>query len=185
MVRNIYLSASIAALSFAFASASTERIEAIKSSLAHIEQAKADSMHELQTTAAIANQAVKHFEDKLGDSYQSDKAHVISLLETILQSPEFATTLNGAVSQFTDSVINKNMNFNDIFIDSTQFPLEAKIDSVLQQASPALNDQTSQIFNVFYVTLAIIKSSELFCQALDQHKNELLAELATLEAAAN
>jgi hypothetical protein len=182
MLKNLYLSATITTLSFFSANASIDRINAIKDNVEHIEQAQTDSMLELKATTTMANKAVQHFQNKLGDGYEPCKSHVMSVLDTIFQSDEFAMTLDAVTNLYLECVINQHMNFYDIIIDSTNYPLEEKIKTILEQTSPVLSDDSAQIFDVFYVTVAIVKSAELFCEKLDIKKNELLAELAALEA---
>jgi hypothetical protein len=183
MLKAFCLSTTLAALSFAPAITSTDKITAIQNDIARIEQAKTDSTLEMKASLDIANRSGKHFKDTFGDSYESAKTHVLSLLNDIFQSDEFITTLHDITDRYVDCIINENMNFNDIVIDSSGYPLEGKINSVLTKASPALNEQTEQMFNVFYVTIAIMKSSKLFCGKLRLKKKKLLSELAALEAA--
>ena len=182
MFKNLCLSATFAALSFASLAASTDKIAAIQSNIAHIEQAKTDSLFELKTSIEIANQALQHFQSKLGDNFESSRNHVLSLLNTLMESEEFAFTLNDVTDRYVDYVVNQNMNFNDIVIDASDYPLEGRIEAIFTAASPALDAQTYQMFDVFYVTIAIMRSAELFCAKLDLKKDALLAEIATLEA---
>jgi len=182
MLKNLYLSATITTLSFFSVTASVDRINEVKDSLTHLAQAKTDSLLELKATTTMANKAVQHFHNKLGDGYEPCKAQVVSLLDSIFQSNEFAVTLDKVTDLYVECVANQHMNFYDIIVDSTNYPLEEKIETILEQASPALNDDSAQIFNVFYVTVAIAKSAELFCKKLETKETELLAELTALEA---
>lgn len=182
MLKSIYVSSTIAALSFFSANASNDRINAIKDSIGQIQQAQTDSLLELKATTTMANKAVQHFHTKLGDGYEPCKAHVVSVLDSIFQSNEFTTTLDAVTNLYVDCVVNQSMKFYDITVDSTNYPLEEKIKAILEQTSPALSDDSAQLFDVFYVTVAIVKSAELFCEKLEIKKNELLAELAALEA---
>lgn len=182
MFKNLYLSATIIALSFSLANASIDRITAIKSDLEYIAQAINDSMLELKKTAELANQTVKHFENKLKEAYPATKAQILSLLNAIFESDEFIATLDEVTDLYVDFIINHHIKFEDIFIDSTNYPLEEKIKMVLEQ-DPTLNNDALLMFDVFYVTTAVIKSTELFCEKLHIKKSELLNELAALETA--
>src|SRR5438445_7103404 len=145
MFKILSLSATIAAFSFFSATASVDKIDTIKDSLALIAQAKTDSMLELKTTITVAHKATQHFHNKLGTAYEAYKIQVVSLLDSIFQSDEFAITLDKVTDLYVECVVNQHMNFYDIIVDSTNYPLEEKIKAILEQACPALNDDAAQI----------------------------------------
>jgi len=181
MLKKFYLSATITTFYFFSATASIDRITTIKNDLARITQAETDSILELKNTTTIANHAIQHFQNKLGEAYPTTKTYIASLLNIIIQSDEFITTLNEVTDLYISLILNQHMNFNDIIIDSTNYPLEDKINAILAQTNPALDEQSIQMFDMFYVVIAVIKSAELFCKKLEIKENELLTELAALE----
>ena len=183
MLKKSCLLTTFAILFFASATASTDRITAIQSSLESIKQAKKDSLLEAKQYILFKKRAEDHFQEVLAENYESSKTQVLALLNTFIQSNEFISTVNDITDIYTTSIVNKNMLFNDIIINPSNYAIEQKINCILEQASPALTEQSTQLFNIFYTTTSTLYSSKIFIAKLTIKENELIAELVALEAA--
>lgn len=182
MFNKLFLPLTLTAISFT-ALATMNEMDTINQKLTNIARAKNDCILELQTALTIAKKAEVHFQSVLGDNYESCKAQIGALLKAITDSEEFTVTVQDVTDAYITYIIDQNIRFNNITIDPDVYTLKGKVDAVLAQASPILDEHGSKLFNTIYVAVAIAHGSKILINKLNLKKEELLAALAALEAA--
>ncbi len=183
MFKKLYLSAAFTTLSFALSTQTTDRVATIQNSIAHIAQETKAVMKELKIALVLADRAETHFKETLKDSYFPVREKCIALLNTIAASPEFISTIEQVTDAQAAFIVETNMQYEQFEVDPSAFPLQQKVDVELALAS--FDKPTEQAFNVFYVVLAVMTGSKTLIQKLELRKNELEAELSTLQAQTN
>jgi hypothetical protein len=144
----------------------------------HIAQAKKDIMAELKQVTTLLERSEDHFGELFADHYETTKQTCLYLLNDLLESPEYATSFEQATQEQFDLITDQMVNYNDIMLDPSQYPLEQKLKAVLKEAS--LDEQTKQLFNVFYITVSTILNAKCLCGKLEAKEKELRA--AQIEA---
>ena len=180
MLKKLYLFAALTTLSFALSAAKPDRITAIQNSLTHMGREATEIVLEMKTALMLADRAEEHFKNELKQNYASAKEKCISLLTAISTSPEFATTIEQVTDAQATFIVEKNMQYKQFSAYPSDFSLEQKVDS--ERAIAALDQPTEQLFNIFYVTWAVITGSKMLIKKLELKKAELEAELRTLQA---
>lgn len=160
MLKNTYLSATVALLSFA----------AIMPSNSHIADAKADIMLEMKTAWLLHEKAEKHFLSLLQDQYEATKLQCLQALSIIASSPEFVSTLEQVTDTQVKLITQDMIKYNDIVVEPAAFPLEQKVKDVLKLA--AFDETAAQLFNVFYVVFAITQGSKMLLEKLELATNQ-------------
>ncbi len=157
---------------------STIRKIEIHNALDHIAQEIKAIYSELSLALSFLERGEQHFQEQLGDDYEPRKQRAMDVLKTILESPEFATTVQQVTDEQVMLIVDQLVNFNDIIIDPSAFPLEQKIENELKAA--AFDEQMQQIFNIFYVALVTKRGVEMLLEKLAIRSHELMAERGTL-----
>ena len=183
MFKKTVLLAAFSIVSFAPLAASTDEIATLKNNLASIAKAKTDCLVEFKYAVTLAQKTDEHFKKTLAENYESCRKQALSLLNTVINSNEFTITLNAVTDLYITEIVNENIHFNDIITDPSAYPLEETIDVILKKASPKLDKDAEQLFNIYYVTTAITRSSQMIMKKLNDKELELLEALAALEAA--
>ncbi len=178
MLKNLCLSVAFMVLPFSTLIPS-DRTIVIQSSLEHISQQISAIMLEVKVGLILKNRTEKHFQELLQDTYESTKNRCWVVLATILLSDEFSSTIEQVTTEQARLIVDENISFDDIIIDPSAFPLEQKIKTELSNAS--FDEQTEQLFNIFYVAYAITRGSRLLIEKLEVKKSELAAELENIQ----
>ncbi len=181
MFKNVYLSAAFALFSGSLSAQSIDRISEIKNSLHHIAQEKTVIVLNLQKTLIFGNKALSFMKDKLNDSYEQLMSQVGQVINTIGKTEEFNYSVNKITDLQAACITDENMSFNDIEINPADYPLDAVIDKEMSKAFPALDEDTNQLFNIYYVICATLDGSKMLLEKLDLKTQELAAELETLK----
>ena len=156
----------------------SDRASIIQSSLEHISQQINAIMLEAKLCFELQKHTAKHFKELLHDAYEPIREKCFALLVIIVASKEFSSTIEDVTTEQTHLIVDENIAFNDIIIDPSAFPLEQKIKTELTNAS--FDEQTEQLFNVLYVTVAITRGSRVLVEKLETKKSELTAELENI-----
>lgn len=143
--------------------------------LEHIISTRKDIMLEMQLALIVNQKARKHFQESLLNDYETIQELCMDTLNTIIISPEFATTIEQVTDEQIDLIINQMVQYNDIIIDPSAHPLEQKIKNELSLAH--FDEKTEQLFNVFYVVFATIYGGKMLLEKLAIKEKQLLAEL--------
>jgi hypothetical protein len=181
------------ALSFASITASNDRINAIKSTLAHIAQAKKDILAEKEEIKSI-NKKVKEQIHQKACGHMVDVLHYeehIKILTNILNSITARDDFQRVIDHSTDfqvrCIVDKQINYNDIIYSQEAYPIEQKtlihaINEVI--ANPSLTRYTNHqlIFDVYYLEATQTVGYKLLLEKLNLKAQDLKAELAALEA---
>lgn len=180
MFKKLCLSAAFITLSFTL-SGETDHITTIQKTLTHIAHEKNAIRFEMKTALLLQKKAETHFRELLQENYQSAKEQCLALLSTILASTEFTTTIEQVTNDQTTLITVNNACFNDLIVDPTAFPLEQKLKDELSLVS--FDDHHKQLFNVLYTVFTIIRGSKILLEKLAVKENELMSQLASLQAA--
>lgn len=148
--------------------------------LDHIEGAKRDIMLEMKLALSLKEKAEKHLQNLLLNNYESAKGACLQLLRDIALSPEFIATVEQVTNDQLDLIVNNLVNYNDIIIDPSFYPLEQKVKNELALAG--FDAQKEQMFNVFYVVYSMVRGSQTLLRKLKIKEKELTAELQELQA---
>jgi hypothetical protein len=146
--------------------------------LDHIAQETTAIYAELSLALSFMERGEQHFQEQLGDDYLPCKQRAMDVLRTILESPEFASTVQQVTDEQVELIADQLINFNDIIIDPSVFPLEQKIENELKAA--AFDEQMQQIFNIFYVAFVTKRGVEMLLEKLAVRSDALAIELETL-----
>lgn len=175
MFKKAYFSIAIALLSLtSFAHSTT---------LEHLDNAKNDIIFELNLALTLLKRSEEHFSAFFADQYPSVKQACLQLLSSIVSSPEFATTLAKVTDEQLILIVEHMIDYNDIIIDPSAYPLEQKVNDAL--ANAAFDEPTNQLFNVLYVAYAIARGSRILLEKLEIARKKLVTDLerASLPAA--
>lgn len=152
-----------------------EKAASIHRTLGHIQQQKNVLAMQIQQAMLFCKKAEDHIQNLLKDDYLPAREKCFALLSIILKSPEYIETIEQVTDIELTQIVEHNMNFDDIVIDPTKFPLQQKLQTELSLA--AFDAQTEQLFNVFYVFFAISQGSQALLQKLVSVEAQLSAEL--------
>jgi len=180
MLKKLGLSVILMTLSLNISAETTDRIAIIDNTVAHMAQQKTTIALETQFVVSLIQKVETYFAEQLKEEYGPTKEKCLAVLRVIITSAEFDTTLEQVTDIQTRFIVEQNIDYNDIIIDPSEFPLEQKIKNEL--ANAAFDEPTEQLFNAFYTVIAIIRGSKLLLAKLDAQENQLLAERATLQA---
>jgi hypothetical protein len=192
MFKNLCLSAIIPVLFFASISASLDRITVIKENLSRITEIEKEyDTNTKKPFVPIWNKYIQYLQNILGKNYTTIENQVLSLLNIVFESNEFIVTSNSVADANIDLLINKHMSIEEfVNFDRTEeyntnianYPIIDKLNTILDEAKPALNEQASQLFMILFQKNLVIKITALFYKKLIIKKNELLNELASSES---
>lgn len=179
MLRKLYLSIGFTTLSlFAHNPAETLRITDINNTLKHIDTSKKDIIFEMKLATLLQEKSEKNYKNILPD-YEDIKADCLKLLLNIALSTEFITTIEQVTNEQLNLIVDNLINYNDITIDPSFYPLEQKIKDVLVVAK--FDEQKEQIFNIFYLVYAILRGSQTLLRKLKIKERQLIVELEHLK----
>ena len=179
MFKKLVLIVALTAMPLIF-SAQSELTTNINTTLEHIKQEKAAIMLEMKLAFLLKDRAESFFKTLLQDSYNKIRKDAIQIINSIILSPEFRETTDQVTTHQTELIVNNMTKFNDIIIDPSAFSLENKVNDEI--AYNAFDEQSQQIFNIFYLVFASTTGSALLIKKLEAKESELLAELETLQA---
>lgn len=154
----------------------TQLINKNQNSINHIQQEIKAVMMERKLAIEFFNKIENHFHSILKDSYQEAKLSCLRLLNTILESNEFAVTIEQVTNEQRDYICDRLVKFNDLLIDPSAYPLAKKIDDELNSAR--FDATTEQLFNSFYVVAAILLGTKTLLEKLEARIKELNVHLA-------
>lgn len=182
MIKNVSLSM-LAFFSFSLAIATEQEwvmpaqlVNEKQDSIKHIKQEIKAVMLERKFALEFFKKIEGHFQNILKDSYQEAKLNCLRLLNTILESNEFAITFEQVTNEQRDYICDKLVKFNDLLINPSVYPLAKKIDDELLVSG--FDDTTAQLFNSFYVVAAIIIGTKMLLEKLEVRIQELNVQLA-------
>jgi hypothetical protein len=169
------------------------RIDAIQSNLSHIEQAIKDITSEKEMVASInksskqqiKNGSIGHMMDSWAHKLQKDK--IKSTLAPIISSNEFIKTINYLTDFQVACIVNQQIHYDDIIYTPASYPAEQKIltqktDQAFAETFPISNETTELLFNIYYLQATQDLGYKLLLEKLNIKKNDLLTQLAALEA---
>jgi hypothetical protein len=181
MFKKLCLSLTFAALS-ASSSQCSDRTVATNDLIGHIDQQKRAIVLEINKTMILGKKAIEHIKATLGDAYEQMASEVTTVVNSIITSEEFSTSLDKVTDYQVTCIVNNGMHFDDISYDPQDYSIDQKIDDELTNAFPSLDQQTEQLFNIFYVTVANYRGGKLLLEKLALKEAELQQELLALEA---
>lgn len=179
MVKKICLSLSIVFLSITSLMQSNERADRIAIVLGHIAAAKKDILFEIKLALELKNRAERHFRQLLQEAYEPTKQACLKVISTIAESPEFAITLAGVTDEQVALIVDELVNFNDIIVDPSAYPLEKRVDQELELVD--FEPCIEQFFNTLYVPYVVARGSRLLLERLELAREKLVAELIVLQ----
>ena len=103
------------------------------------------------------------------------------MLIRIIASPEYTTTLEQVIDTQVQLITQEMMHYNDIIIDPSAYPLGQRINDELSLAG--FDEDTQQLFNVFYVTVVVLCGSKVLTAKLAAKKQAFIAERDALQVA--
>lgn len=172
------LSAILTVSCIAFAQ-QNEKVVAIKKTLEHIQEQKKTIVTEMQQAITFGKKVESHFQGLFQDNYNSIKEKCLILLSTIVASSEYNTTIEQVTDIQLTGIVEEGMNLDDIAIDPSDFPLEQKIQSAL--LVEAFDEKTEQLFNAFYIIIAITHGSKTLIKKLSFVEMQLTEQLQKAE----
>jgi len=182
MLKKLGLSLAFATISIAASTESIDRISAIQTTRAHIAQEK-EVVKAMAAKIAIAGaKAKKTTKAMLQEDYTQLKPLVTDVINNIITSAEFNDTINQITDLQASCIAEQGMSFDEIEIDSAHYPLDHVIDNELNKVFPQLNEPTSQLFNVLYVTLLVDMGCNILLEKLELKEQELNEKINVLEA---
>lgn len=185
MFKKLSLSLTFAALSIASSVQCSDGKEATKtttSRIDHIKQQEGSVVLGIKKTMIVSEKAIPHMKAVLGDQYEPLASAVTIVVNTIITSEEFSDSLDKVTNYQVTCIIDKGMHFDDISYNPQDYSIDQKIDDELTKAFPSLDQQTEQLFNIFYVTVANYRGGKLLLEKLALKKAALQQELLALEA---
>ena len=104
----------------------------------------------------------------------------MDIVATVAQSPEFTVTLAAVTDEQVALIVDELVNFNDLIVDPSVYPLEKRVDEELDKA--AFNPQLEHFFNTLYVPYVIARGSRILLEKLDLAQEQLIVERDSLQA---
>ena len=130
----------------------------------HIATQKAIIRHYAKEAILLAHKNQLMFQNIMGNDYEGAKEHCFNILADLTASEEFITTIEQVATLQANAIVN-GTNFHDIVINSADYPLETKIKELVKKAG--INEQIEQLFNTFYVSVAISRGCYAILKKLD------------------
>lgn len=166
------------------------RINIVSKTIAHIEQAIQEIVTEQKIAASIAKKTKQQLKNEAAkhtiDNWTALKNAIKDTLAPIISSNEFTKTINHATDFQADSIINKQISYNNITYNSQSYPIEQK--ALIEQTNAAFardfstSDKTAELlFNIYYLQATQELGYKLLVEKLILKKNELLTELTALK----
>ena len=168
MLKNTCLSLTFALLSCASQETvmAAEFMSSTKAAMIEtINAAKTDIMLEKKTALMIKEQAEKHFQNVLGDTYKTKKQKCLQVLENIASSDEFSSTLEQVTDEQARLITQDMVAYNDIVVDPSAYSLEQKVATEISLAG--FSEEEESLFNVFYVVFAIVRGTTMLIEKLE------------------
>jgi hypothetical protein len=173
MFNKLYLSLALAALSIAPLNQCSNSKVATNDIISHIDQQKGAIVLEIKKTMIVSEKAIEHMKATLGNEYEQLALEVTRVINSIITSEEFSTSLNKVTDYQVTCIMNNGMHFDDINYDPQDYSINQKISDELTKAFPSLDQQTEQLFNIFYVTVANYRGGKLLLEKLSSKQKEL------------
>jgi hypothetical protein len=181
MFKKLCLSLTFAALSASSAQCS-DGTTAPSDLIDHMDQQKRAIVLEIKKIMIVSEKAIPHMKTLLGDKYEQLTSEITAVVNNIITSEEFNVSINHFTDYQLNHIVEKGLCYNDIGYPEIAYPIFKKIDDELTKAFPSLDQQTEQLFNIFYVTIANYRGGKLLLEKLALKEAELQQELLALEA---
>jgi hypothetical protein len=193
MFKKLFLSLTIATLSITSLNQCSQEIslQSVKTEIQdlinHIAQEQRTIILEMHKTLTIGEKAINHYKALLKEAYEPLAQKITIVLNNIINSEEFDVSVEDFTDYQLNQIIEKNICFNDINYSeiNAEYPVFKKIEDELYKVFPSLDEQTEQLFNIFYVTTANCRGHKLLLHKLDDNLIELRQALAFPEIASN
>ncbi len=193
MLKNMYLLTTLTALSFISITASVDKINIIKSNLAHIAQAKKDIIADREMISSINKDIKTHIKHEfighLVEYYQYKRLSktIKAIVNSITTLNEFTLMLDHVTDVQLTSIIDKQINYNNIAYTIEAYstrpkPLKQLIDNALESEPLKSWEDFELLFNLYYLRTTQRLGYKLLLEKLDHKTQELYVELAALEA---
>jgi len=160
----------------------TREIMSFKDQIAHIAQEKQSLMLDLKKIFTLFKKAVEYQQSILGSAYQSLAQQIQETLVAIINSEEFNRSLSEMTDYQTEQIVDNGICFNDITYENVilTYSINRKIEAELTKAFPSLDQQTEQLFNIFYVTMATYRGTMMLIAKLTDREDEIAKKIHDL-----
>lgn len=182
MLKKLYLLLTFSMLPVIALNGISCEMDNLNAQITHIVQEKQSLMLDLKKIFALFKQAIEYQQSILGGNFDPLAQELCDMLLNIINSEEFNRSIAEVTDYQTEQIVNKGVRFDDIIYDDFTFTysINRKIDIELTKAFPCLDQQTEQLFNIFYVTIANYKGGIMLIEKLTVQENALRQKLQAL-----
>jgi len=160
----------------------TREMPTFKDQVTHIVQEKQSLMLDLKKIFTLFKKAVEYQQSILGSAYQSLAQQIQKTLVDIVNSEEFNRSLDEMTDYQTEQIVHNGVRFNDIIYENVilTYSINRKIEAELTKAFPSLDQQTEQLFNIFYVTIATYRGTMMLIEKLTDKEKAITQKIHDL-----